>query len=205
MNPSQLSALILTLVGIVAAIMAIPPSPLRKPMVAVFAVLIAAAVVLEIEGERRPQHTGRDTISSTDTPPATPSTRPPGPPVPARYARIPLGPDGSSVTAVLYFGRLDAVTNALADQVVFNTDSTFRPDHPALCVGTVVFSGVPGVGGSVFAQGLGAGWGAAENVPSQKVYGSSRTLHQQLVVPPDDTRPGRKWQAYAQLRATKRT
>ena len=115
------------------------------------------------------------------------------------YASSSLVTGSSSVTARVYFGQLSTVVSALSGQVTFNTSASLQAAKPGLCVGTVVFSQVTNPTGAVFAEGLGSGWTAAENAPSQDT--ESGNLHQQLVVPPAGASAAQSWQASAELTA----
>ena len=134
------------------------------------------------------------------SPPSTQASPAPTPAPEAQvYASAPLATGSSSVTARVYFGQLSAVISALSGQVTFNTSASLLAAKPRLCVGTVVFSQVTNPTGAVFAEGLGSGWTAAENPPSQDT--ESGNLHQQLVVPPAGASAGQSWQASAELTA----
>ena len=133
---------------------------------------------------------------------ASPSPTHSSPPPAAQaqaYASASLATGSSSVTARVYFGQLSAVISALSGQVTFNTSASLLAAKPGLCVGTVVFSQVTNPTGAAFAEGLGSGWTAAENAPSQDT--ESGNLHQQLVVPPAGASAGQSWQASAELTA----
>lgn len=130
-------------------------------------------------------------ISQTSQPPAQSA------PGPQAYASDRLSTGSSSITARVYFGQLGSVISALSGQVTFNTSASLRAAKPGLCVGTVVFSGVSGQTGAVYAQRLGSGWTAAENAPSLETQGGN--LHQQLAVPPGSASAGNVWQGSAKL------
>jgi hypothetical protein len=68
----------------------------------------------------------------------------------------------------------------------------------SLCVGTVVFSGLDGASGVVYAQQLGAGWTSVEGAPTDRVSGD-RSVRQQFVVPPAGAEKGQVWTASAML------
>jgi hypothetical protein len=113
------------------------------------------------------------------------------------YTSGSLSTGSSAVTARVYFGQLDSIISALSGQVSFNTSSSLLASNPDLCTSTVVFSGVSSPTGAVYAEGLGSGWTAAENAPSQDTQNG--TLHQQLVVPPAGISAGASWQGSAEL------
>jgi hypothetical protein len=84
---------------------------------------------------------------------------------------------------------------ALAGQVTFSGLTSAGAD-PSGCAETVVFSGVPGGSGLVYAGGLGSGWRGAEAAPGSSP--DSGNSHQQIVAPPLGVTSG-SYAAYAQL------
>lgn len=119
-------------------------------------------------------------------------------PASSAYASASLVTGSSSVTAWVYFGQLNAVVDAVAGQVTFNTPTDWLKEEPGRCALTVVFKGVTKPKGAVFARGLGySDWRALENVPSQDT--EKGNLHQQLVTPPDILSSGESWQYSAEL------
>jgi len=147
------------------------------------------------------------TTASTLTPAPTPTVgriiedtpTPPPNPIPVGPSRLAVEPlaVATGIHARLYFGRHSAVLDALAGQVDLTADQGETPANE--CVSTVVFSDVPGSDAVVYAAGLGHGWGAAEAVPDSSIYGRDRTVHQQLIIPPSDTREGQRWVGHAVL------
>jgi hypothetical protein len=106
---------------------------------------------------------------------------------------------GGGLTATLYVGQLDPLLRRLDGSVTFHTSSGFRAQRPRLCVATVVIEGVSGTTAAVYAQGLGSGWGGAEDVPDQRVAADGGTVHQQLVTPPPAATAGASWTGSAAL------
>jgi serine/threonine protein kinase len=136
----------------------------------------------------------------TTTAPAisqTPESPAQSAPRPQTYTSGSLSTDSSAITARVYFGQLGSVIASLSGQITFNTSASLRATEPGLCVGTVVFSSVSEQTGTVYAQGLGSGWTAAENAPGSETQDGH--LHQQLVVPPGNASAGNAWQGSAKL------
>lgn len=211
------AALIMGLASLVAALAGLPRDAPRGFAFSVSAVLAALAIGVgagagtgagthdDAAGRSPSAPSGgpsgagsgsRDTGSGGATDP-TPDPTAGGGTAPVDYLSIPVGTDGA-VTARVYFGQLDALMSALEGTVGFATEASFRQENRDRCVGTVVFYGVPGSTGEVYAQRLGDGWSAAENKPDNHVAGPQRTLHQQLVVPPR-VKAGTRWDAAASL------
>jgi hypothetical protein len=117
---------------------------------------------------------------------------------PVTVTSVPLSM-GGGLTATLYVGQLDPLLRRLDGSVTFHTGSGFRAQRPRLCVATVVIEGVSGTTAAVYAQGLGSGWGGAEDVPDQRVAADGGTVHQQLVTPPPAATAGASWTGSAAL------
>lgn len=115
------------------------------------------------------------------------------------FVRVATTGTDSPSQATVYFGQLDRIMTALQGHVSFNTDESYRRAHSTLCASTVVFTGVPGVAGEVFAERLGEGWRAAEKVPDNRVSGPDDNLHQQLITPPASAVRGQSWTLSAVL------
>lgn len=192
MTATELSALVLAVVATVATLAAVPPSPARRPLLAIGGTLIVVAVVVAVIGvlpDRPPPRTGEP---GTGTPTASAD------PGPQRLAQVSLeAPRPLGATA--YFGQLEEVIKVLAGTVEFKTDPDFRAQRPDLCVATVVFTGVPGDTAAVYARGMDGDWGGAEAVPDQRISPPDRDAHQQLVIPPEAAVAGRAWRVSAAL------
>jgi hypothetical protein len=139
----------------------------------------------------------RDASAPHDRPSASPGG--PGSPGipsgPVSFAALPLQ-TSTDIKAIWYFGQHSAVLNALGGHVDLTGDrGGTAPDR---CVSTVVFFGVSSPS-LVYANGLGAGWTAAENPPPSGPYGSESTVRQQLIIPPKNPEKGQRWVAWDSL------
>ncbi len=162
-----------------------------------------APVVVITEPAAGPSTTaaaGPSTTAAAPSSPAQPAQPAPvhstAAPAAASYASVPLATGSSTVTARAYFGQLSSVMGALTGQVTFGSLTSAGAD-PGGCAETVVFSGVPGSTGVVYAGGLGSGWRGAEAAPSSSPDGGNS--HQQIVAPPLSLASGSSYAAYAQL------
>jgi hypothetical protein len=197
-------AAIIAIAALIVGCAGLPSSRYRPAVLFVAGTLVFMAIFVGIKGKSifpspNPSMTPSLTPGSTlnSTPGSTPTFTSTPSPRSRDYVQVSLETD-SSIPATLYFGSLEAVISALEERVVFATDEAFRQENRDLCVSTVLFTNVPQDTGEVYAE-VGEGWGAAEDPPNNRVDGTERVLHQQLIVPPKSAEQGNSWTGRAIL------
>jgi hypothetical protein len=126
---------------------------------------------------------------------------PPRQEAPKTYAEVQLLTD-SSEHATLYFGQLKPVIAAISRHIDPGLPRDVIDGNKSLCAGTVVFSGLDGVSGVVYADHLGSGWVSVEDPPTDRVSGD-KAVRQQFVVPPPKADKGKVWTGRALLQQKK--
>jgi uncharacterized membrane protein YeaQ/YmgE (transglycosylase-associated protein family) len=215
MDLTDVSTLILGVVAGIVGLAAIPKSKARPVLVSCCLCLIAAAVGTGLAGSLTPSSPASTLSSPTTSPASRGQAYTPEPAIPPSQGVISGNqlPDSSSyaaaslktssgMQATAYFGQLASIVNALPD-TSFSLDSDTISSDTHRCSLTVVVTHVPGISGAVYAQGLGPGWGAAEEKPSSAI--ADESLHQQIVTPPANSTAGTTWQGSAFVRSNSAT
>lgn len=202
MTAGDWAAISVAIAGLIVALAGLPPTPYRRSVITVSVLLVSVAIVIGVLNNTAfsgPESNHPGSSSATSTGGSTSNTTTPPPLLQSQpVATISLGAN-SGKQATLYFGQLAQVVHMLDRRVTFAIDQGFLAEHSTLCVDTVVFDGVSGSSGVVFAQQLGSGWTGAENAPNTQVEPPTDTVHQQLIVPPASAMPGDIWTGSALL------
>jgi hypothetical protein len=199
------------IMGVAALIVALfaKDSRYRNVVIAVCAGLVIAAIVVGVVGVlsnlgfRVQRVTSPGSSNSPSSGPTTPSSGSTPAAAPRReaaktHAEVQLSTN-SSVQATLYFGQLEHVIAAMTPLIDPGLSRDVIDGNKGLCVGTVVFSGLDGASGVVYAEQLGSGWTSVEGAPTARASGET-AVRQQLVVPPAEAVNGEAWRARAALK-----